>query len=358
MSPDPAPDPSPDPSYGIRLRRTKERSAEIDRLAGTLGERVGIAGVLADLNREAARTRVPARGVEWGFRWGRADERSRRWWPQGITTGEPDDLARHHGVSGRRLLVTSWYAKPLRGEHRGSRISIVDLDSLAYRHVLLVVPESEPSGEVGLRPLRVHAGGLSWHGPFLHVAATARGFYTCHMDDLVRLRSGERTFGYRYVLPVRFRYAASADQGLEKMRYSFLSVERHGSRPALVAAEYGRDAMSRRFVRFPLDPGTGHLLAGADGVSVPTFLAGGGPVRMQGVVVVDGTWFVAASRGRYWPGTLHVGRPGEFRRFPLALPIGPEDLDHSPSTDLLWSITEYPDRRYVLALPRSRFTRP
>ena len=54
-------------------------------------------------------------------------------------------------------------------------------------------------------------------------------------------------------------------------------------------------------------------------------------------------------------GCLYVGKPGEFRSFPRALPVGPEDISYWPSTDLLWSLTEYPGRRYVFAMKRSTF---
>ena len=52
--------------------------------------------------------------------------------------------------------------------------------------MLLVVPVLR-DGAVALEPLRVHAGGIVWCGPYLHVAATAKGFYTCRLDDLLRV---------------------------------------------------------------------------------------------------------------------------------------------------------------------------
>ena len=47
------------PDVGVHLVRTAERAAEIDALAERLGGRVGLAGVLDDLNREAIPSRVP-----------------------------------------------------------------------------------------------------------------------------------------------------------------------------------------------------------------------------------------------------------------------------------------------------------
>ena len=97
----------------------------------------------------------------------------------------------------------------------------------------------------GLEPLRVHAGGVVWYGPYLHVAATASGVITCRLDDLLRVpddvarrrepaRARGRpvsSYGYRYVLPVRFAYSAMTDDGLERLRYSFLSLDRAARRP-------------------------------------------------------------------------------------------------------------------------------
>jgi hypothetical protein len=67
---------SGDTSTEIHLVRTEENVAEIDVAAERLGHRVGLGDVLADLNRRAARTRVPGLAVEWGFTWDRADQRS------------------------------------------------------------------------------------------------------------------------------------------------------------------------------------------------------------------------------------------------------------------------------------------
>ncbi len=347
---------SADPSSSIHLRRTDENGADIEAAVARYGRRVGIAGVLAHLNRQAARARVPGTAVDWGFRWNDGDEATERWWPQGITTSA--DASDAEDIDGRRLLVTSWYSKTVRGENRGSRITVVDIDTLEYRHVLLVVPERTRGGEVELKPLLVHAGGLVWCGPYLHVAGTRRGLFSCLVDDIVRVRSTDDVFGYRYVLPVRFAYDAAATEGVELMRYSFLSLDRGTQPPQLVAGEYGVSEMTRRLVRYPLDPETFHLAAHEDGTSRPVWLDERGLGHMQGATVVGDTYYVTASRGRYRLGRMYVGEPGRFRGFPRALPVGPEDISYWPSTDRLWSLTEYPGRRFVFAMDRAQFDRP
>ncbi len=341
------------PLSSIHLRRTDENTDDIETAVERFGRRVGIAGVVSHLNRQAVRTQVPGQAVEWGFRWNDADVSTLRWWPQGITTSA--DASDAEDIDGRRLLMTSWYSKYVGGENRGSRVSVIDIDTLEYRHVLLVVPERTPGGRLELRPLLVHAGGLVWCGPYLHVAGTRRGLFSCMIDDIIRVRSTEDTFGYRYVLPVRFAYDAAASEGVEQMRYSFLSLDRGADPPQLVAGEYGVAEMTRRLVRFPLDPQTYHLAATEDGTSRPVWLDERGLGHMQGAAIVRGTYYVTSSRGRYRLGRMYVGQPGSFRGYPRTLPVGPEDISYWPSTDLLWSLTEYPGRRFVFAMKRAQF---
>lgn len=337
---------------GVHLTRTGENAAAIDALAAHLadggGGRVGVGALLDDLPRRARRTLAPhprllGRAVSRALTWDAADRRDHDWWPQGISTSVRTPVERD-------VLVVSWYAK----HGQGSRLSFLDLGRRRYEHVLLVEPTLE-DGRPGVRPLEVHAGGVVWHGPHVHVAATGRGFLTCRTDDVLRVPEGSalEAFGHRYVLPVRLGYRAAADDGVERLRYSFLSLDRSTDPPHLVAGEYGNRRQTRRFARFPTDDGTGLLAAGDDGTSRP-LLDEGGETRMQGVAVAHGTWFVTSSRGPWTPGSVHVGRPGAFREHRWATPMGPEDLVFWPDTDQLWSVSEHPRRRWVFAMDRSR----
>lgn len=352
----------------MHLHRGEERLGAVDALDAALssagGGRVGLSGVLSDLNRTATVVRVPAPAAHWGFRWNDEDTRSKRWWPQGITTSADHDETEEY--DGRPVVLTSWYSKDLAGVHKGSRITVVDLSDRRrprYRHVLLVEASVRGDGTVDVRPLKVHAGGIVWHGEHLHVAGTARGISTCHLDDIVRVGSlGDRTrlgvgrgsLGYRYVLPVRFTYDAFADDGHERMRYSFLSLARCSPEPRLVAGEYGRGGMTTRLIDFAIDPATSLLRVGDDGTARPVSLPGSGVEAMQGATVVDGRWYVTASAGRYLRGSLYVGAPGALRRRARVLPVGVEDITYWPSRDELWTLSEYPGRRYVLAMRRAR----
>lgn len=352
----------------VFLTRSAERAAEVEGLASQLAGRVGVEGVLADLNRSARRARVPGLAVR-GFRWDRYDQRTLRWWPQGITSSA--DHAEDEQVERRSVIVTSAYSHEVDGLHKGARLTFVDLSTLRYRHVLLVEPfvsDAEPDiGRVDVRPVRIHAGGIVWHGPWMHVGGTARGLYTFRLDDIIRVPTpGDRNqlgfradggfdgFGYRYVLPLRLTYDAHAATGHQNLRHSFLSLDR-SERPAhLVIGEYGRGQMTTRLARFEIDPSTSLLRSAQDGVVKPVSLSGDGVPGMQGATVVNGQWYVTTSAGRRGRGSVWTGRPGALARTPGALPAGPEDITYWPSTDQLWSLTEYPGRRWVLALDRTR----
>jgi hypothetical protein len=52
---------------------------------------------------------------------------------------------------------------------------------------------------------------------------------------------------------------------------------------------------------------------------------------------------------------MQVGEPGAFRVLPRAMPPGPEDVCHRADDDLLWSLSEYPGKRFVFSMRRSTF---
>lgn len=354
--------------HGVHLTRGADNSAAIDALAGLLGGRVGLAAVLGDLDRRARRGFAPGLAARQALTWDREDRRTTRWWPQGVSTSA--EASEGERVAGRRLMAVSWYAKPVDGDGgQGVRVSFLDLDTRRYRHVLLVTTALGPDGVVRLEPLRVHAGGLVWCGPWLYVAATGRGFMTCHVDDVLRVPDGRASgddsrlgvegervssYGYRYLLPVRFDHRAGADAGHERLRYSCLSLDRGVAPPQLVVGEYGRGDRTRRLARFALDRDTLLPSVGEDGRARPVFLDERGVRGTQGAVIGRGEWFLNVSHGTGVPGSVYVGRPGAWHRRRWAAPMGPEDLSYWPSTDSLWSVTEHPGRRWVFAMSRSR----
>ncbi|MDN5896327.1 MAG: hypothetical protein L0H93_20185, partial [Nocardioides sp.] len=110
-----------------------------------------------------------------------------------------------------------------------------------------------------------------------------------------------------------------------------------------------------RLARFPLDPESFHLATDDEGYSRPLSIEDGGVRQMQGVVEAQGQYYATASNGPTGLGSVYVGRPGSFRKFRWATPIGCEDLAWWPSTDTFWSVTEHPRRRWVFSMKRDWF---
>ncbi len=368
---DSAPAPEPVPYVqGIHLQRTDENVREIAALAAVLGEPAGLDGLLGDLKHQARPSRIPARllgrAVSEAYTWDNYDQRDPQWYPQGISTSA--DASDTEEVAGRQVLVTTWYSSGRDGVKRGSRVTFLDLGTLKYRHVLLVIPVFDKAGNLGLRPMNIHAGGIVWAGQWLHIAATKRGFVTARIDDIMRVPAdddhpddigvdGQRvaSFGHRYVLPVRSTYKAFTDDGHKQLRYSFASLDRGSDPPAVIAGEYNTGSALSRLARYQLDPVTWQLQTGDDGFSRPLEIDDGGVVQMQGMALAGGRYHATVSHGPWMPGTIYAGSSGHLKPKRLALPMGPEDLSYWPSTDMLWSLTEHPRRRWIVAMKRSTF---
>jgi hypothetical protein len=355
---------------GVHLERTADRAEQVAALHARAASYTGLSILLNDLPRQLRRSpvlpRLLGRKVRSAWTWNAHDRRDREWYPQGIATAH-DAPAASVLPPERRVLVTTWYSKGADGVKRGARLSFVDLDRRLYRHVLLVVP-TLVDGELALEPLHVHAGGIVWAGGWLHVAATGRGFFSAHVDDLMRVagsagrpdelgigRHGLATFGHRWVLPVRAAHRAVTEEGAEPLRYSFLGLDPVSDPPSLVVGEYAsrRDATTR-LARFDLDPHTWELRRDAAGSSRPTTVDGRGVLRMQGAVGAGGRLYVSSSNGPLAPATLWAGSPGALRPHRWAVPMGAEDLAWSPVGDRLWTVTEHPHRRWIVSVARSR----
>jgi hypothetical protein len=331
------------PANRYQLRREPTEPGLIDELA-THHERVGLDGLLRHRGRGVRVGRVPGVDAVDGFRWGPFEQFSQRWWPQGIEVRGPHD----------ELLLVSWFAQPRgrRGSkrHQGVRVTVVDRRDPRHpraHHVLLVEAVRDGS-EIRMDVVPVHAGGIAWVGDRLWVAATHGGFRTFDLRDILRVR-GRAPHGYRHVLPQSTSERASGSSGDERMRYSFVSVERTpgGGGPHLIVGEYG-DHQRGRVSRMPLTPENAHIDAELVELHTP------GIPRMQGAAVIKGRWFITASNGTE-AGDLWVGSPTDgWTRHPRALPPGPEDLAASDDGERLWSLSEYPGKRWVFSLNARR----
>ena len=329
-----------------RIRYEVHGEQPDDALIGELAaghRRIGIGGLLEARGRRARPGRVPAPAAVEGFRWDPVDEWSRRWWPQGI------EVLEGHGARDDDVLLVSWFAQQRRGSTQGARISVVDRRDPRrprYHHVLLVEPVRE-GPDITMRPVDIHAGGLAVVGDRLYAAATYGGLRTFRLGDILLIR-GRGPFGYRHVLPQSGHQRLLGGEGDERMRFSFVSVERDssGSGDHLVVGEFGPEGGGRRLGRLPVD--TASRRAEVIDLHEP------GIPRMQGAAVIDGTWFVSASHGLQ-PGDLWVGSGGTWVRHPAVLPPGPEDLTASHDGHRLWSLSEYPRARWVFAMDAARW---
>jgi hypothetical protein len=268
---------------------------------------VGLPGLLESAGRKARRAKVPGSLVVEGIRWNGRDRWTGRWWPQGIAVGYHEDIA---------LAIVSWFSKSRAGRERGTRITVLELGSLRYRHVNLVAGRD-------LSPVTVHAGGIVWSGDSLLVAATFGGIREFRLSGILRASRD------RFVLP-----QVSHRQPAAKFRYSFLAEGPDG----VVAGEYSKDDGGR----------LARLTLSDDAVSVTNIHTPGIP-EMQGAVIVDGRWAVSSSRGDRENGDLWVGGQGALVRHSGALPPGPEDLAWWAERGQLWGVTEHPGQRWVFA---------
>ena len=288
-------------------------------------EVVGLEGLLARHLRRARWAGMPGAAVDGGrgIRWPRREQRDRSWWPQGIDVRKTAE-----GL----MLAVSWH-HPVEGVDTESRVTFVDLRGgrPRFAHVQLVQLVDGVS-----RPVAVHAGGLAWYGDLLHVADTFGGLRVFDVRDIVVRRAP--WWRSEYLLVQSGDYAAENPHGQRRMRYSFISLEHDPAGPLLVAGEY-RTASEEdaRLVRLPL----------GDHAPDRVDLHAPGIARMQGVCVVDGTWYITTSNGQRRGGDLLVGHPDALVRHEGVLPPGPEDLAHEPGSSRLWSVTEHPGKRWI-----------
>ena len=329
------------------------------------GERLGLDGVLAHLDREATPCHVPGDAAGDGYTWEPRDRDDPAWVPQGVAA-----------TRGGAVLLVAWYARRSGPLHRGgSRVTVVDRRDpthVRYRHVLLVRPRRWGRALVGPGRVAVHAGGLAVVGDLLYVADTVVGIRVFSLDDILllpdRRRSARRLSvgaspghptgdpGTRYVLPERTRLRQRLFAA--PLRWSFLGTGRLHGELSLVGGEYGRRGTRPRLVRYRLDESTGLPVPDAGRLSRPVEVHPEQPHRMQGVAFHEDTWVITASAGEGNPGDLYVGEPGSLRRHRGVLPTGPEDVDWSVPGVEAWCVTEWPGRRWLFPIDVTRWSPP
>ncbi|MEV5825855.1 hypothetical protein AB0L25_09785 [Spirillospora sp. NPDC052242] len=360
---------------GVALRHAATPAAALRALDGRL-RRSGVDAVLrAPGARELGRDRcgraaaVPPGSLAYCF--DRKDSRTKTWVPQGVTT--VSDAVADENWNGDRPMLVSWHG----GE--SVRVTFVDPDRRAYRHVLLVRPVMK-DGRATFGDIDVHAGGIAWFGDKLYVADTTRGFRVFDMTriyDLGASRSGSTKrpgrvglhggtyygHGHRYVLPqtATWRYVggrapSNGCRGEGPLRTSWTAVDRTSWPPALIAGEYCKAERPRgRVATWPLRDGTGPVSSG--GVAHANWVAPMPDDQIQGAVRTNGYWWFTRGRGRDTRGEMLVTRTGLFGGWaPVTrhtISYGPEDLSCHRGANRIWTVAEYAGRRALWGLPAS-----
>jgi hypothetical protein len=250
-----------------------------------------------------------------------------------------------------------------------ARVSFVDYANPSappYRHVLLVEPHTDSTGNPNFKAVPVHAGGISWYGYYLYVADTWGGFRVFDTWHIWKVSTGDKdkigrqsdgsyhAHDYAYALPQALSFAASTSGGYADLRYSAVSLDRTSSPHSVIVPEYDEHVAGTRVVRYPLDESTLLLKPAGDGYVHGSEAYQVDISSMQGATAVGEKFYVSSSRSAATPGSIYTftknSGPTEHAG---ALPPGPEDFSYWASRGQLWTLAEHPGNRSVLAIEAS-----
>ena len=190
-----------------------------------------------------------------GFLWDSDDSKTEKFRPQGIA-GLKD--------GGKEYIFVSWYGRcheriigeGCRKTHpdyrdRGARISIVELSSLKYRHILLVDKDKKPyydkdaKTSVDVHAGVMHAGGIAVLNGKLHVADSRSGHSVIRVFDFNKIKElpeTEAIHDYRFILMEEYNYKSpikpsfiSYDKDLGKILIGTFEEVPSSSKPNLMA---------------------------------------------------------------------------------------------------------------------------
>ncbi|KAJ7600536.1 hypothetical protein C8J56DRAFT_11307 [Mycena floridula] len=328
---------------------------------------VTIPKLLADTNHANPSVTVSAsnflRAYTWADETGYDDVNTESWYPQGITTSAD---ALDTGIyQDKKVILVDWYDHTDAG--KGVRISFIDRtsSSVRYRNALLVTPFADADGNPSFRAVPVHGGGIMWYGNNLYVVDTNHGIRVFDLDHIYQVSIGDgigrisstvyQAYNYKYVVPQSRTYTAATLP--TPMRWSFISLDRTTTPDSIVVGEYAVDdtVPAPRFARFSIDYTT-RLLSTSTSVATATWAYQVDILRMQGVTSINGKFFISRSNGASTKSDLFTWVPGNAATDHTgALPPGAEDLSYNHNADELWTLTEHPGKRYILAVKASSF---
>ena len=264
------------------------------------------------------------------------------WYPQGISHS---GAAQEGNLWGADWLIVSWYHKP--GE-KGVRLSVINLLTQKYRHLLVLDPTSS-----GPKKLGVHAGGIAWThdssgADRIFLVDTSRGLIELDLDSIYAAdpnqdasRLGGSPFsalGYKYVVPVAKRYTPSTSGYTS---FSWISYDRQANQ--LLTGPYRTSSATEARTMWKWPTQSGAFVPGPrDGYRS----SGLNPYLMQGGQVVGGNVCFSTS------GTAHLqcsDWAGASLPASHAWVYGTEDLTYSSYQDQIWTVSEHPNRRFLVA---------
>ncbi|KAK2749390.1 hypothetical protein FQN57_006322 [Myotisia sp. PD_48] len=279
---------------------------------------------------------------------------TKAWVPQGLTSSA--DAAKGGKWEGKDAFIVSWHDK----DDTSVRVTFVDNSNDKYRHVLLVVPD----GKDNFKRLAIHAGGIMWYGNTLWVVDTDRGIRVFDLNNIWRVESGDgvgkkagggySAQGYEFVIPQIRAYHWTPDQAF---KFSWISLDRQGGGDTLMVGEF-RDSNKYpiRFVKWPLDATTQRLKMDSKKVAVASWAYCVGILRVQGAVSHGKDIYISRSGLKRGPSDLFTWKsPAKsYKNNAGFLPPGPEDLTFNPTTNTFATVTEFPNKRWILTYKASQ----
>ncbi|MCW3465217.1 hypothetical protein [Chitinophaga nivalis] len=316
---------------------------------------------------------IPVANQVTGFKWNNGDEQTNEWRPQGITG---------FTWNNRKFLLTTWYGVDnstiagVRNEHKGVRISLVDItnmNSITYRHVLLVQDAANMSNSLLYRasnsytqlgafcPVTIHAGGVAYHAGKIFVADTRLGMRVFDLSQLIAVKSDAsdnrigkesngdlKAFGYGYILPQTGYYRITNANPFSCIE---LGEGATSNEKVLWTGQYisSDETQVPRVFGFPVNAAGQVNTSVQPTVITPidndtTFVHG-----VQGVFRAGSKTFMSTTgNSRYEGSTARLvrysdGTPAGTR---YRWPHGAEDLYRDPATGYLWCLTEYETAAY------------